>query len=292
MNTTSRGILWTLIAMLGTALFVSLQSRTSWKQRSALEQLRLEMLLVRVSADSCFMLEEYEDAFRLYEDLAARSGDSTLLAERRRLYGSLNEYMRESTPEEARNRSEERLLRTERMLSRYKSMEEELKREREMLAREEEQLREIYGDDVKAQQEELLRIRGELSEVRKRAVLRFASEKKGDTVIYLGEVENGKAYGEGTGVWSTGSVYEGQWNNNLRHGRGTFNWADGEFYEGNYENDLRHGHGIYHWKNGQRWEGQWKDDMRHGEGTLYEANGKVRVKGIWHLDKLKGSIKE
>jgi hypothetical protein len=278
--------------MLGAALFVSLQSRDSWKQRTALERSKLELLLEHISADSCFMLEDYENAFLRYEELARRSGDTTLLSERRRSYESIDGHMRDDTPEEARNRLEEQLLRTERMLSRYKNMEEDLERGRELLAREEEQLREVYGDDVKAQQEELVRIRSELSQIRKRAVLRFASEKKGDSVIYLGEVENGKANGEGTGVWSTGSVYEGQWKNNLRHGRGIFNWADGEFYEGNYMNDLRDGFGVYHWKNGQRWEGQWKGDMRHGAGTLYEANGKVRVKGNWEADKLKGTVKE
>ncbi|MBX2979281.1 MAG: hypothetical protein KF905_08310 [Flavobacteriales bacterium] len=289
MNKHWNGIPWTLAVMLAAALFVALQSRSRWKESAADEKQRSLYLLERVAADSCFMAGEYDEAFARYGGVLLVNGDSTLWTTRKQRMSAL------SSPNagtgSTRKELEERLFRTERLLSRYKGMEADLARRRERLNREERQLQDVYGERLNGTEEELASMRKELENIRATRVLRFPNEKKGATVIYLGEVENDKANGQGFGVWSTGSTYEGEWKDNLRHGYGEFSWQDGEHFSGHYQHDLRNGFGIYHWKNGQRWEGNWKDDMRHGDGVLYEANGKERVRGTWELDKLKVTVK-
>ena len=60
------------------------------------------------------------------------------------------------------------------------------------------------------------------------------SDSKGIKIHYVGEVKEGKALGQGVGLYSTGSRYEGEWQDNLRHGDGTFFWPDGEYYKGSF----------------------------------------------------------
>ena len=107
----------------------------------------------------------------------------------------------------------------------------------------------------------------------------------GKTIHYLGEVANGKAYGGGVGIWSTGSIYRGSWRENMRHGRGEFEWADGVKYVGQYREDKRNGEGIYYWPSGERYEGGWKNDIRDGYGVLYDMDGNIKYKGSWRDDK-------
>jgi hypothetical protein len=142
--------------------------------------------------------------------------------------------------------------------------------------------------------ERIAQLEGERATLRRelesRALLEFRTTK-GATVRYLGTVDAGMAYGEGYGVWATGSSYDGEWQANRRHGTGSFTWPDGERYVGNYRDDLRTGPGTYFWKDGRRWEGEWLNDMRHGDGVLYEADGRVRARGRWEKDKLIREVK-
>ncbi|MBX3102039.1 MAG: hypothetical protein KF690_05985 [Bacteroidetes bacterium] len=113
---------------------------------------------------------------------------------------------------------------------------------------------------------------------------------KGSHVYYLGELSDGKAHGQGVGIWATGGIYIGQWLNNTRHGRGTYQWADGERYEGDFIHDRRTGSGTYYWKSGEYFIGQWLNDARQGPGKLYKPDGKLRVEGLWHKDELKRGV--
>ena len=110
--------------------------------------------------------------------------------------------------------------------------------------------------------------------------------RKGNSVYYVGDIQEDKANGLGVGVLSTGSRYEGEWKDNQKHGKGVFEWQDGAIYDGLYREDLRHGMGTYHWPNGERFEGMWERDVRSGEGTFYNADGKVVATGLWRDDEL------
>ncbi len=116
---------------------------------------------------------------------------------------------------------------------------------------------------------------------------KLAFTKNGARVTYFGEVDDGKANGRGTGLWSTGGTYEGLWKDNLRHGQGVYVWADGERYEGTFVEGKRSGYGIYTFKNGEQYKGEWLDDKRHGIGVHLRANGDTVVVGRWASDRFK-----
>ncbi len=290
MARTTKSIPWILSAGLFACLFVALQSRNAWRHKATGYEQRNEMLMKRVMAEASLLKGDHAVALKAFEELAAHTGDSTLL-EQRRAY--ITAMLAGGNDDQAtvHARSDAQLKRSEQLIARYQAMEQDLLKGRELLKREERQLQELYGSHLDDQARELDRLRAEQEARSSKGVLRFPSGKKAEEVVYFGEVKDGKARGQGIGMWRSGSIYEGQWANNMRHGRGEFNWPDGERYQGQYVDDRRNGQGIYHWKNGQRWEGQWLDDMRHGPGTLYEANGKVRVKGVWEKDKLVETIK-
>ncbi|MCO5233933.1 MAG: hypothetical protein LC105_11065 [Chitinophagales bacterium] len=109
--------------------------------------------------------------------------------------------------------------------------------------------------------------------------LRFKIGK--NNVYYTGDIVNGKADGNGKGVFDNGWVYEGQWTNNAKQGKGKEKFTDGSYYEGDFENNMRSGFGTYVSKYNEKYIGQWENDMQQGEGTLYDKKGKVKYKGEW-----------
>ena len=128
-------------------------------------------------------------------------------------------------------------------------------------------------------------LNSQLSQKAKRAYLRF-TDKKGANVYYVGDIQDGKAHGNGIGIYSTGNRYEGQWENNQRHGEGTFYWSDGEHYEGSYHHDKRQGQGKYYWPNGEMFSGQWENDKRNGPGIFFGKDGETVATGTWEDNKL------
>jgi hypothetical protein len=115
-------------------------------------------------------------------------------------------------------------------------------------------------------------------------VISFISTS-GKRIHYLGEVEDGKANGNGIGIWSNGSIYRGSWRNNMRHGKGSFEWEDGDKYEGEFAFGQIEGEGTYFWKSGERYEGDFKNNRRNGNGTLFDKDGNVKIQGEWKDDK-------
>ena len=277
--------------MLGTALFVSVQSNERTREKGRLDRMQHDLLLARVAADACFLDGDHARAMDLYDSIARVTGDTSLLEQRRVFIMALAGNNDEEEHNRWHAQLESRLTKAEQLLNKYRRMENDLTKGRERLAMEERQLQEAFGGQIELQQQELERTRRELDARMLVKVIRFINAKKGTEVIYLGEVRNEMANGRGIGVFRTGSVYEGQWKDNKRHGIGDFTWPDGDRYVGSYVDDKRTGVGEYHWNNGQRWEGIWLDDMRHGEGVLYEADGRIRVKGVWAKDKLVETIK-
>jgi hypothetical protein len=107
----------------------------------------------------------------------------------------------------------------------------------------------------------------------------------GKKIHYLGEVEDGKASGNGIGIWANGSLYRGGWRNNMRHGEGEFEWPDGDKYVGEFANGQIEGEGTYYWKSGERYEGTFTKNRRNGSGTLFDQDGNIKFKGQWKDDK-------
>ena len=115
--------------------------------------------------------------------------------------------------------------------------------------------------------------------------LTFDSQR-GNTVWYVGDIDNGQANGRGVALLSSGSRYIGEWRDNRRHGVGEFYWSDGAYYEGEYEEDQRSGQGTYHFASGETFVGTWEDDVRNGAGVFYDAKGEVVASGVWEDDEL------
>jgi uncharacterized coiled-coil protein SlyX len=107
----------------------------------------------------------------------------------------------------------------------------------------------------------------------------------GKKIHYLGEVEDGKANGNGIGIWANGSLYRGGWRNNMRHGEGEFEWPDGDKYAGEFANGQIEGEGTYYWKSGERYEGTFTNNRRNGSGILFDQDGNIKFKGQWKDDK-------
>lgn len=104
------------------------------------------------------------------------------------------------------------------------------------------------------------------------------------TVLYFGHIEDAKAQGSGSGLWSDGGYYTGEWMENKRHGEGLFLWPTGDNYKGDYKNDIRSGNGTYTWSNGDFYTGEWDNNRRNGQGTLYDKSGNIRYSGPWVND--------
>lgn len=144
---------------------------------------------------------------------------------------------------------------------------------------------------ISAQNQKIKELEEKLAAPPEKQFISFYNSK-GNKVYYMGETQEGKAHGEGIGIWRTGSRYEGEWKANKRHGEGVFEWKDGERYEGQYRNDMRHGQGTYYWSNGEKFQGEWQNDQRNGQGTFYDRDGNVLAKGKWRDDELVRNKKE
>lgn len=125
----------------------------------------------------------------------------------------------------------------------------------------------------------------DLYEVNKKEILHFTSST-GIDITYFGQTRNGKAHGNGIGVYANGNKYEGEWKNGKKEGEGVYQYPDGETYEGSFVEDKRKGFGLYKWPNGDVYTGYWKNDRRHGEGVIKDKSGKVLSTGIWTNDLL------
>ena len=118
----------------------------------------------------------------------------------------------------------------------------------------------------------------------------------GESIVWEGECDAGKANGEGTVhwyenneevqtvhgnfdagrlaghgelSWSSGHRYDGGFKDSEFHGKGVFVWPDGTRYEGDFVQGLRHGQGSHSAPSGHRYEGPYFRGERHGEGRCF-----------------------
>jgi len=242
--------------------------------QNRLNQLELKTTFeeLKSQADELFIMGNYDDALLIYNELQSPDAQE-IIKHRTELAAAI---MDDNSGSSESIQHREQQIRS-------------LKLEIELLQNEFYNSMLIKSDSIENLTEKLVSVTTMLNKVK----LEFENSRKesfsfktskGYKVRYLGEVKNGKAHGNGVGLWNSGSFYEGEWNSNMRHGKGTFEWADGEKYEGNYMNDQRSGFGKYYWKNGERYEGEWLNDQRNGQGTIYDKKGNVKVAGVWKND--------
>jgi hypothetical protein len=237
-------------------------------------------LLLQNEADEFFISKDYTSAFAIYEKIAAETSNDSLLLRRQSqtdsvYYSNTDRSFSDYISDFKNNKNQSDTLENYvgSLLQNLEQEKEKRKKSQEELVSQISKLEKMLEDEKSSD-----------SKNENKTSLEFKSSKNVD-VKYFGDVKEGKANGEGIGLWTTGSIYEGTWADNKRHGKGKFNWADGEKYHGEYINDFREGNGIYYWKNGERYEGAWKADKRHGYGIVFDKKGKVKLKGNWHEDK-------
>ncbi|MDG1803971.1 hypothetical protein [Flavicella sp.] len=109
--------------------------------------------------------------------------------------------------------------------------------------------------------------------------------KEGLDIIYLGDVVNDAAHGQGVAIFAKKGFYEGEWKNNKRHGYGSYYWQNGDSYEGEYNDDNREGYGTYFFSSGDVYMGQWKNNLRNGSGKVTNKKNKIIYDGLWKDDK-------
>ena len=247
-------------------------------------QTQIQQFKTRILADSLFITGDYEQALEHYAQFIGPDGDSSLLVLRQTRVEVLAEspkvvyrYIRnqnngaiDSLAQVIEKLQIQQALQQGKLQRQIQALEnEKQKTEKELQASEIEKKRlaEAYG------------------------TTKFKS-RKGTDVQYWGQLKEGKAEGEGFGLWASGSYYEGQWKANQRQGQGRYVWADGEHYEGEFQEDQRHGQGKYTWKNGEYYIGNWVKDHREGKGILYDKKGKVKFDGEWRKDEFVSKNKE
>lgn len=104
-----------------------------------------------------------------------------------------------------------------------------------------------------------------------------------DDGVYIGLIEKGTQYKEGTFYYPVAYSYAGSFKNNLRSGNGEAWFANGDHYVGEWANDTMNGEGVYYFGLDyatEHYEGEWKDGKMSGKGTYTLFNG-VTVSGKW-----------
>ena len=242
-------------------------------------QEEIEVLEILNAADEQLIVSgDYDQAIAQYNQLRQNTRNEklqNLLSVRTQNADSLKNYFKNNRGQS--QQKDYRLAKQEEKITVLKERLDSLKEVKSTIA-------ENYGDTLSELRQEAMVLRQKLNQKEKVKVLQFKSSN-GQTVHYLGEVEDGKANGGGVGIWTTGSIYKGDWKDNRRHGKGTIESQNGERYEGDWTKGVREGEGEYFWPSGERYDGEWKENKRHGQGTLYDRDNNVQYEGKWKNDK-------
>jgi hypothetical protein len=272
-------ILGCLIAI----FFISKRKNQFKKEAQAktekLENLEQQSKLYRQksTADELFITGDYDEAMEIYLKIEDSIEDNSFLDSRKATIARFNSLRSEL--DSTQNMSSAQLANMEREMDKKTSdIQDEYEDKIEKLKKEHNQKVASLNKTI-SQKEREIQNKAELDR------LTFYNAN-GTKISYFGEVQFGKAHGEGVGHYSSNSVYDGDWKNNMKHGEGTYKWVDGHKYVGDYQNDKREGTGTYYWNTGEKYEGHWKNDKRNGQGTLYDKDGNVKLKGEWNNDEL------
>jgi hypothetical protein len=237
---------------------------------------KINFWLKKSLADDFFINGEYDSSLFIYRDIVRMSAkDSVLLSNRVQRRRFMNEQ--ENELQKKFSDLNTRLITLNKMRRQLELEKSDLVDSLSFTAFQLDSIYSLYTENVKNFQKELENIKEGLQIIE-------ITRPDGNRVFYVGERLNGRANGQGVGVWTTGGIYKGSWKDNLRHGLGVYKWKDGEFYEGEFEFDKRSGFGKYIWKDGEYYIGYWKDNMRNGEGSMYYPNGKLQYQGSWTSD--------
>ncbi len=104
-------------------------------------------------------------------------------------------------------------------------------------------------------------------------------EIKYDNGIYVGEILNKEANGQGVFTWANGDKYTGEFKDNKFYGFGTFIYNDGTKYIGQFENGSPNGKGKLTFASGDIYEGEFKGNKFHGKGVYKSIDGSSYVGG-------------
>lgn len=92
---------------------------------------------------------------------------------------------------------------------------------------------------------------------------------------YFGQMQSGKANGQGRYHGRDGFTYEGEFFEDAAHGQGRMRLENGAVIVGTFKNNLAHGEGEMFWPWGEHYKGMFVDGQMHGQGTLTFDDGKV-----------------
>lgn len=95
---------------------------------------------------------------------------------------------------------------------------------------------------------------------------------------YSGQWKDGKLFGQGTIVSSSGEKYVGHLSDFFPNGQGTLTFADGRRYSGQWKDGKRCGQGTFVWPNGDKYVGHWSGDDMNGQGTRTYGPGQPWIK--------------
>ena len=82
--------------------------------------------------------------------------------------------------------------------------------------------------------------------------------------------------------------YTGQWRSGVKSGQGTLVYTDGSVYTGQFTADMPSGHGELARKDGSCFVGQWRDGRWDGQGVWTRVNGDV-IEGRFVRGRVEGS---
>lgn len=104
---------------------------------------------------------------------------------------------------------------------------------------------------------------------------------------YKGNYKNSHLYGIGKYWYIDGGSYDGYWVNDIPDGQGTAVYSDGSVYVGTFKNSLFHGYGVMNDSVGNKYDGHWVNGKRSGNGTITYNNGLI-YNGMFVNDKMNG----
>lgn len=91
--------------------------------------------------------------------------------------------------------------------------------------------------------------------------------------VYVGDIVDGKAHGQGTYTKSSGEIYTGDFADGHPNGKGIETFPNGDRFEGHFENNDANGRGKYIFADGTVCEANWKNGKVHGKGIVIYLDG-------------------
>ena len=101
----------------------------------------------------------------------------------------------------------------------------------------------------------------------------YGVKKFNDGTVYFGLWWNDLPSGQGTIIWSDGTIYVGNFLEGEYHGDGTY-MTPQQFYIGEFKNDIVSGNGSFFTTNGV-YVGEFYDGLYDGKGFFLNRDGEI-----------------